>query len=411
MHNRRLWLVLFVGAALYFVVRGPWRAIADSGDFLIVFSAARNWIHGTNPYLPADLAASAQAAGASVNEAYFVTSPSVYLPSALPFFAPLALLPWAVAKVLWLAGLLVLTLWNIAAFARMAKEWALPIASFLLAFAPLHTGLGKGQPAVFVCGLVFLSLFTTDADIAGLLLGIAVCIKPQVAAGFLLLALGQGQYRKFMVACGIVAVSIGIALAFLAPGWFPAGEFRTLRDIVGSTSRSPQWTRSNLLVPPHQPAHLDSGSSFPYAGGDYPVRSHRAAYDCCRKTRGGPLDVGRPHFLGDRAYRLSPLLRRTNHLAGSSGNTVLRSKTPVAVLVRMLRRLPHPRAKPLQLYGWSTRMDSLWAAVILRHETIALVLIWMAFVRMLLLKPRELSGTTCHRESLLEARITSFQPL
>ena len=56
-----------------------------------------------------------------------------------------------------------------------------------------------------------------------------------------------------------------------------------------------------------------------------------------------------------------------------------------------------------------TQMDSPWAAVILRHETIALVLIWMAFVR-IALEPRHIWHHT-PPESLREARITSFQPL
>jgi hypothetical protein len=54
-------------------------------------------------------------------------------------------------------------------------------------------------------------------------------------------------------------------------------------------------------------------------------------------------------------------------------------------------------------------MDSPWAAVILRHETIALVLIWISFVR-IALKPRHIWHHTTP-ESLREARITSFQPL
>jgi hypothetical protein len=55
------------------------------------------------------------------------------------------------------------------------------------------------------------------------------------------------------------------------------------------------------------------------------------------------------------------------------------------------------------------RMDNPWAALVLRHETIALVLIWMAFVR-IALKPRHIWHRT-PPESLREARITSFQPL
>jgi Glycosyltransferase family 87 len=234
-NNRWLWRVVFILASLYFVARGPWRAIHDSGDFLLVFSAARNWLHGVNPYTPVDLAATAQAAGIQATPALFITSPSVYLPSALPILAPLALLPWTIAKALWLACLVALSLWNIAAFSRIAKDRALLVAAFLLAFAPLHTGIGKGQPSVLVCSLIFLSLFTPQPYVAGCLLGLAMCIKPQLAIGFLLLALGLRQYRKLLAACAVGIASTAIGLLFIAPGWLPALR-SNLREIVASTS-------------------------------------------------------------------------------------------------------------------------------------------------------------------------------
>lgn len=407
MHNRRLGLVLFVAAALYFVVRGPCRAIGDSGDFLIVLSAARSWMQGTNPYLPSDLAASAQAAGAPVTAAYFVTSPSVYLPSALPFFAPLALLPWAVAKALWLAGLLALSLWNIVAFARMAKEWALPVASFLLAFAPLHTGMGRGQPAIFVCGLVFLSLFSTDADIAGLLLGIAVCVKPQLAVGFVLLALGQRQYRKFIVACAMVAASFGIALVFLAPGWFPVLK-SNLRDIVGAASGlhggadPTSWfhlINLHILIPAalsDTPVEIilcalivlltivavrraaDPWMSAALISSATVLIGYHRFYDAQIIWLGVPAIL----FFAQRPLSL--------FLCGCYAVFLIPGQTIAALWL-------------------GNRMDNPWAALVLRHETIALVLIWMAFVR-IALKPRHIWRRT-PPESLLEARITSFQPL
>jgi Glycosyltransferase family 87 len=407
MHNRRLWLVLFVAAALYFVVRGPWRAMHDSGDFLIVFTAARNWMHGTNPYLPADLAVAAQAAGAQVTAAYFVSNPSVYLPSALPFFAPFALLPWAAAKVLWLAGLLALTLWNIFAFARMAKEWALPVASFLLAFAPLHTGMGKGQPAVFVCGLVFLSLFTNDADIAGLLLGIAICVKPQLAVGFLLLALGQRQYRKFIVACGMVIVSIGIALAFLAPGWFPALN-SNLRDIVGSTSglhSGPDPTswfhliNLHILIPEalsHTPVEIILYALIVLLT-IVAVRRAADPWMSAALISSATVLIGYHRFYDAQIIWLGvPAI-------------LFFAQKPLSLFLRGCYAVFLVPGQTIAALWLGTRMDNPWAAVVLRHETIALVLIWMAFVR-IALKPRELWHRT-PPESLLEARITSFQPL
>jgi len=233
--NRWLWRVIFIAAAIYFVVRGPWRAVHDSGDFLLVYTAARSWLHGVNPYIAADLAITARNGGIPLTETDFVISPSVYLPPALTLLTPLALLPWAVAKTIWLACLLALTLWNVVVFARLAKQWAVPVASFLLAFAPVHSGFSKGQPSVLVCGLIFLSVFTANPDIAGLLLGIAACFKPQLAIGFFLLAAGQRQFRKLIVACAVGLIASGIGVAFVVPGWYPALS-ANVRNIVGSVS-------------------------------------------------------------------------------------------------------------------------------------------------------------------------------
>jgi hypothetical protein len=233
--NRWLWRVLFIAAMLYFVVRGPWRAIHDSGDFLLVFTAARCWLHGANPYAPADLAVAAQAAGIQVTAAHFVTNPSVYLPPALVLLSPLAMLPWSVAKALWLACLLALSLWSMTLLVRNADVWKLPVASLLLAFAPLHTGLGKGQPSVLVCGLLCLSMFTPNPYAAGLMLGVAACMKPQLVVGFLLLALFQREYRKLIVACIFGLATTAVALVVIVPGWFPALTVNT-REIVGGAS-------------------------------------------------------------------------------------------------------------------------------------------------------------------------------
>ncbi|MGA2881498.1 MAG: glycosyltransferase family 87 protein [Bryobacteraceae bacterium] len=406
-NNRRLWLIVFVAAALYFVVRGPCRAVDDSGDFLIVFTAARNWMQGLNPYIPADLAASAQAAGAPVPAAYFVTSPSVYLPSALPLVAPLALLPWAIAKVLWLACLLALSLWNVVALARLAKEWALPVASLLLAFAPLHTGLGRAQPSVLVCGLIFVSLFTTDPDIAGLLLGMAACIKPQLAAGFLLLALGQRQYRKLIVACVMVAVSTGIGVALIAPGWFPALNWN-LREIVGSSSglhSGPDPTSWYQLINLH--------ILIPEALSQTPVEI--ILYALIVLLTIVAIRRAADHWMSAALISSATVLIGYHRFYDAQilwlGVPALLffAQRPLSLLLCAGYAAFLVPGQTLAALWLGTRTDNAWRALVLRHETIAVVLIWTIFV-CIALKPREVwHGTT--RGPLRETELTSLQPL
>jgi hypothetical protein len=241
MRTRALWRVLFVLSALYFVARGPWRAIRDSGDFLVVFSAARCWLHGDNPYSAGDLAVNARAAGVDVGEAYFADHPSLYPPPALAILAPFALLPWTIAKVMWIAALFGLSWWSIVTFAEGAQEWALPVACFLFIFAHLHTGISLGQPSVLVCGLIFLSLFTQQPLAAGLLLGIAVTLKPQLGIGFLLLAAAQRQYRKVVAACALGLVVTGIALMLASPG--------SLHDLMSNLSQTSAPSSPNSSSP------------------------------------------------------------------------------------------------------------------------------------------------------------------
>ena len=219
LNNDRIWrwLVLTAGA-LYFLVRGPWRAIHDSSDFLTDFAAARCWIHGMNPYANSDLVASALAAGAQVSESHFLVTRSIYLPPALLLLSPLAALPWVVAKALWLFCSVGASLWFIASVAQKAKGWIVAVWSFLLAFAPLHTGISKGQPSVLVCALIAISIGTPQPYFAGFLLGTALCIKPHLALGFVFLAIALRQGRKLIAACTTVLVLGGVALMLMKPG-------------------------------------------------------------------------------------------------------------------------------------------------------------------------------------------------
>jgi hypothetical protein len=219
-NNGRIGRCLVLVAAVYFLVRGPWRAIHDSGDFLTAFAAARCWIGGLNPYATGDLVVSARAAGAQVSEAHFLATPSVYPPPTLLLFAPLAVLPWELAKGIWLACTLGVSCWAAVALTRMAKGCSLAVWSFLLAFAPLHTGIAKGQPGVLVCALIVLGIVTPRPYIAGLLLGIAVCIKPQLVLGFVLLVIVLRQGRKLVAASTAAILVSAAAWMCMKPGSF-----------------------------------------------------------------------------------------------------------------------------------------------------------------------------------------------
>jgi hypothetical protein len=95
----------------------------------------------------------------------------------------------------------------------------------LFALAPLHTGLGTANPAILAVSLTVLTVWAAQRDkkiAAGLLLALAICVKPTVAGGLLLYYLIRRQWKVAGVACGIVAIVavLGVSrLAFAGAPW------------------------------------------------------------------------------------------------------------------------------------------------------------------------------------------------
>lgn len=193
------WLVVALSAA-YFIARGPLRSFSQSSDFLTVYSASRGWLHGTNPYSTVDLVRTANTSGIPSAASQFEATPVLYLPPALLLFAPLALLPWPVARALWALCLVGAFSWLASRVGRLAGGMTLPLLAFLLAFAPVHTAFGRGQPSILVSALLVASATLTSATTAGVFLGLALCIKPHLSWGLLLLAVLCGERRKWFCA-------------------------------------------------------------------------------------------------------------------------------------------------------------------------------------------------------------------
>lgn len=260
-NNHLLWRWLLVAASIYFVARGPWRAIHDSGDLLTVFLAARCWAHGMNPYASADLVVSAQAAKAQmdtqVDAEFFARTPSVYLPPALLLLSPLTAFPWAAAKAIWLFCSMAVSACAIVALSRMADAWGAGFWAFILAFAPFQTGISKGQPSVLACSLIVLSIAIPRQYIGGLLLGTALCIKPQLAIGFLILAILQRQSRKLIAAC-ITSLAVSATALIL----LKEGSLVTLMSNLSEVS-SPSGINSGSALNPLRYQLIDLGTVIP----------------------------------------------------------------------------------------------------------------------------------------------------
>ena len=212
----RLGILVFCAAALYFVARGPWRAIGsvNSYDFASVYGATRCWLHGENPYDMRAVAREVHAAGDDpATLPYTDPPPSVYLPTVLPIVAPMAWLPWKAARFVWASV-------SMAAFAlslglmfrrcmlNTPQTWLL--GAGVLLFSATSSGLSTGNPSVISCGLTLAGvlLILEQRIIAGaMLLGLAHSIKPQISIAALVVLALWGYWRAVGLSFLIPAIT------------------------------------------------------------------------------------------------------------------------------------------------------------------------------------------------------------
>ena len=183
-------LFIFVLSLIFFIERGSYRAIrySTTGDFSTLYGAARTWLHGGNPYDRATLKTELAEAGAPQGIQHDQNiNPSVYLPAAMPWMALLSWLPWRAANTAWSLlslALFFLSLWEILASTSLAYATKWLAASAALLFSPTYVGIYDGNASVVVVSLTALTicLARQQATVtSGLLLGAALCFKPQIA--------------------------------------------------------------------------------------------------------------------------------------------------------------------------------------------------------------------------------------
>jgi hypothetical protein len=212
-------LLLFAAAHLAWrgplSVRGHWNLC----DFASPWASARLWLTGQNPYDNARLWDTW-----ITSHGAFETDHDLWLalnaPGAYAALAPLAALPAGLAGGAWL-GLCVAAVVVILGCAlslarvRLRSLTAWLVIAAALASAPVQTILAVGQLSLPVIGLCFVAMcLARDGrdGWAGVLLGIAVAVKPQLVAPLLAYyALGR-RWRLVLpaalVACAVTLVAI-----------------------------------------------------------------------------------------------------------------------------------------------------------------------------------------------------------
>jgi hypothetical protein len=166
-------------------------AVADVGILFVL------WPHG----LTVDFSVFWQAAR-DLHPYAFSRSPFGNPPTALLFFKPLEFLPLWPAFALWDAAGLACFLW-------LGSRLYSIRAVILGVFSPaIIMALAAGQVSLIVGSLVF-AAFLADPIVCGILLGIAVCLKPQMVFLAPLLFLFAREIRPLVAFC---ATGAGLSL-------------------------------------------------------------------------------------------------------------------------------------------------------------------------------------------------------
>ena len=218
-------LVLAV-AAIELAARGPLRAVAPGGsaDFAAPYAAARAWLLGQNPYdqtLLADiLVRQGRELGPDGQPAFTM---SVYPPTTFLIIAPVAAFSWPTARLAWIGLLLVLFGASLGALLRLSRietlDGRLVLLAALIALAPFHTGISRGQPAVLSAALLICAVYALDTRAhvrAGAAMALAVILKPQISAPFILYAAIRRRWQAVSWCLASIAVAVGISIGWLA---------------------------------------------------------------------------------------------------------------------------------------------------------------------------------------------------
>ncbi len=237
--------ILLLLASTEFLLRGPVRFAQsrDFNDFMSPYIQSSAWIRGTDPYSSANLVlfwpldakrsdflAKDLADGSLV---YKRGIPTAYPLTCFLILAPLAVVPWHIAHALWLAidllaySVTIVSLLSLADLRRSPLLMYLFLA-FALALAPFHTGLAAGSIVVVAVGLIAGAIWSAErqhATLAGVLLALAVGLKPQVGLPFLFYFLLRRRWRHSVVAIGLVAILFAVAVIRLSVSgvsWVPS---------------------------------------------------------------------------------------------------------------------------------------------------------------------------------------------
>jgi hypothetical protein len=212
-----LW-ILIVCAGAEFIVRGPLRFLQIPGEWNDLsqnYAASKLWLKGLSPADPKNFVALWKQESGSHLDLTDVRTHLAPPLGGLVVMAPVAAFPIRIAKIIWIALLIisfVATVWAMMRTGglRWGELRTLAFVAACLALAPFQTGLASGNTTVLVIGLCALAIWaaTRGSDVtAGILFGVACSLKPQIGAFLVLYYLLRQRWRMFLTA---IATTIGL---------------------------------------------------------------------------------------------------------------------------------------------------------------------------------------------------------
>ena len=219
-----LLIVLILAAAGEFGVRGVRRALTDMGDFAVIYASTRAFDAGQNPYDASAMRAAWLQAGQNKPGDPNPDDLALYPPATYLLLSPLAWLDWTHVRWAWI----LINLLSVAVLmVTLTRYWqgelspwkAALVAAFILGFGPIHTAIAKGQLAVVVAAILALAVVAQVHKapvLAAILIGLAVSLKPQIAAPVIVLYLIQRQWKAIAVVAGVSAGLLCMAWLRLA---------------------------------------------------------------------------------------------------------------------------------------------------------------------------------------------------
>lgn len=298
--------------------------------------------------------------------------PFVYPPAAALLFAPLALLPVAVLKIVWTAASLVLLGYVV----RRCAGTALPVTVAIVAAAtwldPVRTTLYLGQINLLLLALVVGDLLgRRDSRWRGVGVGLAAALKltPLLFVGYLLLV---GRIRAAVTAIGVfvAAGALGFLLApgdsvtywlrgtFVEAGRISPPEATTNHSLSGFLAR----TFGSVPV-----AYLAGAALLVAATAWLALRAHRRGEDLLAVTLCGLCTAAVAPFAWSHHWVwVVPLLV----LLVRHGRSILLGGVLVATLA-VITALPGPEVGPIPRTG----LISLWPDAYLVLFLVTLVVV------------------------------------